>query len=111
MTDEPIYEYVKGQGWVPRTACVEDPEGYHVCDANGRWWIVYPRPARVGEHWDVTTERFPTAMDYGDSFIAGSNRLGLSRATERDVLTGAVNADNIYTHPYTVVPADGVYDE
>jgi hypothetical protein len=50
-------------------------------------------------------------MDYGDSFIAGSNRLGLSRATERDVLTGAVNADNIYTHPYTVVPADGVYDE
>lgn len=44
MTEEPIYQYIKGQGWVVTSGLV-------VKDRNGKMIRLEKRPPKDGEYW------------------------------------------------------------
>jgi len=53
MTPEPVYNYIKGQGWVP---CVYKVEVHTV----GPWIVTFSnRPPEPGEHWYADAEGYP----------------------------------------------------
>lgn len=59
---EPVYSYVKGQGWQPN---VPEVDSYRFPDNRGKWWTVYARAPNIGERWDASTTGYKTAEDFG----------------------------------------------
>lgn len=59
MNEEPIYTYVRGEGWIVTTA----PLPYLFIDNTLQKWLVYERRPKPGEKWTATNHKTKTTHE------------------------------------------------
>lgn len=93
MNDEPIYNYVRGQGWV-----VSGGRQVKFIDIEGKEWYAVDRMPVVGERWDATNTGLPL-----------EERVKVYRTHNVDTFSRwYVGADATYYNRYwAIVPAEG----
>lgn len=88
---EPVYEYIKGQGWVAN-GC----ESVHVVFKNGRSATIYNREPKDGEDHTSIGKGSPAAHSHGNNFEGHCKWIAAANWYNTGIMAGSV-------HTYTVV--------